>query len=199
MGTGQGREKNIQKTQPGEEVMASPLSKSKLLPSMLVLWATTAGPGSSVGPAHSCLWPFPSGVEVGKTAVPSSPRHLHPTPQMTAWARWSWTSRRTSPSSPTRPASESEQTSATAGHKRGRRHPLPGWLFKKIDFAFWFVFPAPPPPMSSFFFSSYPDLAVLATLSWPPRCSQMSAGNLPKDGLLGGWREVINHHQPPRG
>lgn len=152
MGTGQGREKNIQKTQPGEEVMASSLSKSKLLPSMLVLWATTAGPGSSVGPAHSCLWPFPSGVEVGKTAVPSSPRHLHPTPQMTAWARWSWTSRRTSPSSPTRPASESEQTSATAGHKRGRRHPLPGWLFKKIDFAFWFVFPAPPPlqcPVSS--------------------------------------------------
>lgn len=161
--------------------MASSLSKSKLLPSMLVLWATTAGPGSSVGPAHSCLWPFPSGVEVGKTAVPSSPRHLHPTPQMTAWARWSWTSRRTSPSSPTRPASESEQTSATAGHKRGRRHPLPGWLFKKIDFAFWFVFPAPPPSNVQFLLQflsrlSGPGNPLLASPLFPDECWEPAQG-----------------------
>lgn len=77
-------------------------------------------------------------------------------------------------------------------------HCLGGFL-KKLILPSGLCSLPPPPPMSSFFFSSYPDLAVLATLSWPPRCSQMSAGNLPKDGLLGGWREVINHHQPPRG
>lgn len=85
---------------------------------------------------------------------------------MTAWARWNWTSGHTSPSSPTQPASESEQPSATTGHKHGR-HPLPGWLFKE-NFLLPFGLCSLPFPLTSipyFYFSSCPALVVLAALS----------------------------------
>lgn len=120
------RGQDIQKAQPGEE------AKFTLQKKLLSFSVSAVGHCwlRLLSSQRLSLGYFPSGVGVGMPAVPSSPRHLHPTPQMTAWARWNWTSGHTSPSSPTRPASESEQPSATTGHKHGR-HPLPGWLFKE--------------------------------------------------------------------
>lgn len=69
-------------------------------------------------------------------------------------------------------------------------HCLGGFLKKnKLYFAFWFLFPSlSPHPKSSFFFSSCSDLVVLAASPLASPLFQMSAGDLPKDRLLGGWR-----------
>lgn len=129
---------------------------------------------------------------------PPSRSQSHPRTAMTAWAHWSWTSGRTSPSSRTRPASESEQPSATT--RLSVAAVLPGWLLKGTLFCLLVCVPFPVPSLP------YPvSSSVLAQTrrSWQrlqlPLCPQMSAGNMPEDGLLGGWREAINDHQPPRG
>lgn len=109
--------------------------------------------------------------------------HLHPILQMTAWARWNWTSAHTSPSSPTQPASESEQPSATTGHSMAAIHCLGGFL-KKTLFCLWFAFPSlSPHPISSFFFSSCSDLVVLAALSSGlPSAPRGVLGTCPRTG-----------------
>lgn len=78
-------------------------------------------------------------------------------------------------------------------------HCLGGFL-KKTFFCLLVCVPFPVPLTSipSFYFSSCPALAVLAALSSVSLCFQMSAGDLPKGGLLVGWREVVSP-QPPGG
>lgn len=86
-----------------------------------------------------------------------SPISIHRPLQMTAWARWSWTSGRTSPSSRIRPASESEPP------PRDARRLLPSppgafsflvfFFFPTFYFAFFVCVPIPhllPPPFQFF-------------------------------------------------
>ena len=71
----------------------------------------------SVSGVYAVAWLQPcQGLAGGPGPSPGqlSPLYVHRPPQMTAWAHWSWTSGRTSPSSPIRPASESEQPPAAA-------------------------------------------------------------------------------------
>ena len=109
------------------------------------------------------LWPGCSpagGWPGGLGALPASSPHLRPlTPQMTAWARWSWTSGRTSPSSRIRPASESEPPPRDAR----RLLPSPPGAFSFLSPTFYFALfvcvPIPHllPPISSFSLSPLPS------------------------------------------
>ncbi|XP_052024075.1 RAC-beta serine/threonine-protein kinase isoform X1 [Apodemus sylvaticus] len=131
---------------------------------------------------------------------PPSPSQSHPQTDTTAWARWSWTSGRTSPSSPTQPASGSEQPSAATGHKRGR-HPLQGWLFK-TNFILPFGLCALPcaliQSISSFFFSSFSDLAVLAALSSGLPSTPDECWGPPQGQAVGRMEsEVVGSHRVP--
>ena len=69
-----------------------------------------------------------------------SPIYIHRPLQMTAWAHWSWTSGRTSPSSPIRPASESEQPPAAAtGRMQAAAITAGGFFFFFSTFYFAFL------------------------------------------------------------
>jgi hypothetical protein len=113
---------------------------------------------------------------------------------MTAWARWSWTSGRTSPSSPTQPASVSEQPAAATGHVHSC-HPPPGWLFK-TDFIFCLFglcsHPSPAHPRFQFLLSPCPNSVVpAADASSLSFVLGLVLGDCPPpapDGLLRGWR-----------
>ena len=103
-----------------------------------------------------CWGPGPSSGQL-------SPIYVHRPPQMTAWAHWSWTSGRTSPSSPIRPAFESEQPPAAATGRTQAAAITAGGFFFFFFFNFLFCLfglcphPSPPPPISSFSLSPLPN------------------------------------------
>ena len=80
-----------------------------------------------------CWGPGPSSGQL-------SPIYVHRPPQMTAWAHWSWTSGRTSPSSPIRPAFESEQPPAAATGRTQAAAITAGGFFFFFFSTFYFAF-----------------------------------------------------------
>lgn len=125
---------------------------------------------------------------------------------MTAWAHWSWTSGRTSPSSPIRPASESEQPPAAAtGRMQAAAITAGGFFFFFSTFYFAFLVCVPilhllPP------FPVFPSALCQTHLSGPSgpasrilSCAQTRIGEtlhcMPQDqafGQLGRFWSLIN-------
>ena len=140
-----------------------------------------------------------------------SPIYVHRPPQMTAWAHWSWTSGRTSPSSPIRPASESEQPPAAAmGRTQAAAITAGGFFFFCSTFYFAFFVCVPIPhllPLISSFPLSPPHLSgprgpASRIPSCPHLCYRPGLGSLssacPGPGLWAvGEIPVFNRHKAP--
>lgn len=142
-----------------------------------------------------------------------SPISIHRPLQMTAWARWSWTSGRTSPSSRIRPASESEPPPRDAR----RLLPSPPGAFSFLFFFSNFLFclfclcphPSPPSPPFPVFPSalcqthlSGPHGPASRIPSCPHLCYRPGLGSLssacPGPGIWAvGEIPVFNQHKAP--
>lgn len=131
-----------------------------------------------------------------------------PTLQMTAWARSNWTSGPTSPSSPTRPASGSEQCclpAAATGHSHGCCHCRGAFsfFFKNFLFRPFCLCPhsSSPYPRFQFFLQPSAKRTSAVPVALPPEsCPAFSfvprpgfgrlSTSCPRTtGPLGGWRD----------
>lgn len=193
----------------GESSMdASPAGGSSCGPPAVLSGAASPLP-TSPGSPGGLLGPLQAG----------SPNPFPLISQMTAWAHLTWTSRPTSPSSPTRPASASEQcclsaADAAIGRVHGCHHRRRGLCFFRLFFYFLFclfclhLHPLPPHPHFQFFSSALcqtplrgPSGPASRILSCPHLSAQTRTGEtprLPQDRAFGqlGRFQFLNNTSP---